>query len=188
MHSIFAFIIGYILGCFNAAYYYAKHSKIDIFASGSGNAGAANAYRLLGKRAGVTVFLIDIIKAIIAVLIVTLCCSNVLLASTAAVAVILGHTFPLQLRFRGGKGVACYIGALLALLTLKSIIILISLFGLCYAADRFIFKKSYKRVGFIVLFISLFFVFKDLGYQAGFIILAGFSLIIIKHIFPGKRL
>ena len=94
---------------------------IDLRSLGSGNIGATNAVRAMGKRWGVVVFALDAAKAAVPVLLATWWLAphpEVKLetwTSAMAVAAVAGHIFPVYLRFRGGKGVACAFGAFGAL-------------------------------------------------------------------------
>lgn len=117
-----AILASYVLGCLNAAYYWVRlvHGA-DLRLKGSGNAGARNAGRVYGWCDFVIVFALDALKAVLAV------CAGLWLAGPAsplaglcALAVVIGHVWPLQLRGRGGKGLASAIGALLALLLARS--------------------------------------------------------------------
>jgi len=94
---------------------------IDIREHGSGNAGTTNALRVLGKKAGLIVFLGDVAKTVLAVLLVRLLFGQKdgdmlpLLGMYAAAGAILGHNFPVQLGFKGGKGIACTAGLVVTL-------------------------------------------------------------------------
>ncbi len=81
---------------------------------GSGNIGATNVHRSVGGKAGVIVLLLDILKGFLAVWTAALLTHNDSLAlALGAVAVMLGHCYPVLLGFKGGKAVACFIGAFL---------------------------------------------------------------------------
>jgi len=92
----------------------------DIRKIGSGNIGATNVHRTLGRKAGVIVLLLDVLKGFAAVWIGALISHGDPIAlGAAALAVMAGHCYPILLRFRGGKAVACYIGAFLYLAPLS---------------------------------------------------------------------
>ena len=113
---VLAAVIGYLLGCSNMALYLSKYKGVDMRAAGSGNLGASNAMVLMGWGAGVIVGLHDIGKAILAVLLaVWLFPGAAYIGAVAGVACVLGHMFPFYLRFKGGKGLASYIGMTIAL-------------------------------------------------------------------------
>ena len=118
---IVSLIIGYVFGIFQTAYFYGRMNGIDIREHGSGNAGTTNALRVLGKKAGVVVFLGDFFKCFLAVYLVKgifggmMPDSIFLIGVYGATGCVLGHNFPIQLNFRGGKGIACTAGMLAAL-------------------------------------------------------------------------
>ncbi len=115
MEGLCSTLIGYLIGCINPAYIAAKHKGFDIRKSGSGNAGASNAVITMGKGIGAVSAFCDIFKAVLAVKIVMLLFPKYKLAwSLAATSCILGHIFPCQMNFRGGKGLACLAGIVLA--------------------------------------------------------------------------
>ncbi len=87
--------------------------KGDIRSEGSGNPGARNAGRLFGKKAFVTTFVGDALKGAIAVGVARWLDFGAAIELLALVAVMLGHVFPVILKFRGGKGVSTFIGGLL---------------------------------------------------------------------------
>lgn len=108
----------YVIGTFNPSYLISRFKGFDIRKAGSGNAGGSNAIITMGKKVGVICMIIDIFKAYAAVAV-----SKYLFASYAdelfvvavsSTSVILGHMFPVAMRFKGGKGLACLGGSLLA--------------------------------------------------------------------------
>ena len=113
-------VIGYLFGIVQTAYIYGKMNGIDIREHGSGNAGTTNALRVLGKKAGAIVFAGDFLKCFLSIHLVRIVFKNSapdilpLLGIYAATGCILGHNFPVQLNFRGGKGIACTAGLLAA--------------------------------------------------------------------------
>lgn len=113
-------VIGYICGLFQTSYIYGRANGIDIRNYGSGNAGTTNALRTLGAKAGAVTFLGDCFKCVIAVLLVRVIFGNShrdiirLLGLYASAGAILGHNFPFYLKFKGGKGIACTAGLLVA--------------------------------------------------------------------------
>lgn len=107
-------LIAYMLGNISPSTILAKAKGIDIKKAGSGNAGTTNALRVLGAKAAVITLVIDIGKGFLAVFIAGMFL-NPMQVSFCALAVFLGHVWPLLLEFKGGKGVATAFGALLAL-------------------------------------------------------------------------
>jgi glycerol-3-phosphate acyltransferase PlsY len=88
----------------------------DVRSMGSGNIGATNVLRTTGRALGVVTLLLDIAKGYFAVwMMLRVTGGNIAWASAAAVAVLLGHAFPVFLKFKGGKAVASYVGAFLCL-------------------------------------------------------------------------
>lgn len=121
MIRVICLLIGYVCGLFQTAYIYGKMHGIDIRTVGSGNAGTTNALRVLGKKAGLIVFLGDVAKTVIAVVIVRLLFGTVyadsiyMLVLYTAAGVILGHNFPFYMGFKGGKGIAATAGMIASL-------------------------------------------------------------------------
>lgn len=120
MERLVCLAIGYCLGLIQTAYFYGKMKGIDIRQHGSGNAGTTNTLRVLGTKAGLIVLLGDILKTILAVVIVTLLFKNshpdtiYLLKLYAGTGAILGHNFPFYMNFKGGKGIAATAGLVLS--------------------------------------------------------------------------
>ena len=115
MKYVLCILIGYLIGAINPSYIVAKLRGVDIREKGSKNAGASNALILFGKVIGVGCALFDIAKAAFAIWL----CGKLFpeLAYSFAVtgvACILGHVFPFYMKFKGGKGLACLGGMILA--------------------------------------------------------------------------
>ena len=119
-------MIGYGFGCIQSAYIIGKLTKkIDVREHGSGNAGMTNVIRVIGRKAGLVVFVCDVLKAIAAFVVCALIFSgggtffpNELPLEPglyAGLGVLLGHNFPFFLKFRGGKGIASSLGIMLAI-------------------------------------------------------------------------
>lgn len=109
-------ILGYLIGCINLSYLFSKMRGYDIREHGSKNAGASNVIILMGKKAGVIVAIVDILKAYVVVrFFVWLFPELSVAGALAGMAVILGHIFPFYMNFRGGKGFASIGGTILAL-------------------------------------------------------------------------
>ena len=109
-------IIGYLLGAISFAVIIARSKGVDIFKEGSGNPGATNVKRILGKKWGNAVFALDALKGFTAAGLPLMVYHDDRLAVIGLIAAILGHSFSVFLKFRGGKGVATTIGGLLALM------------------------------------------------------------------------
>ena len=120
----------YLLGSIPFGYIAGRIGGIDIRNSGSGNIGATNVMRTLGKAYGYPVFALDFLKGLAAVRLSALITERMPFASfsaevagmAAAVLCVIGHSFPIWLRFKGGKGVATSAGALFGLMPFALII------------------------------------------------------------------
>ena len=116
MGYLIAIFAAYTLGSSNMAYYISRMKQVDIRKNGSGNLGASNAAVLFGWGTAVLVALHDIGKAFLAVLLAKLVFPQLpFVGAAAGVACVLGHIFPFYLRFKGGKGLASFLGMLIAL-------------------------------------------------------------------------
>ena len=129
--SIIALIVGYLFGNIPNGYLYAKAHGIDIFKEGSGNPGSTNVLRTLGKRAGITVLLMDIAKCVVPIFFMVLFFKpgnedqKTLLMMVTGLGAILGHNFPFLSKVKGGKGVACTGALLLVLAPLSTVFLLL---------------------------------------------------------------
>lgn len=115
MKYVLCILIGYLIGAINPSYIIAKLRGFDIREKGSKNAGASNALILFGKVLGIGCALFDIAKATFAIWL----CEKLFPELTysfavTGVACILGHVFPFYMNFKGGKGLACLGGMILA--------------------------------------------------------------------------
>jgi glycerol-3-phosphate acyltransferase PlsY len=118
----FILVLAYLLGSVPTAVWVSQwYFGIDIREHGSGNAGATNTFRVLGKRAGIGVMLFDMMKGFIAVKFALFSNLNVHgeaymnLQVFLGLAAVLGHIFPIWAEFRGGKGIATLFGMILSI-------------------------------------------------------------------------
>ncbi|MGB0413116.1 MAG: glycerol-3-phosphate 1-O-acyltransferase PlsY [Coraliomargarita sp.] len=116
LHIIIVSVVGYFLGAISFAVIVAKSKGVDIFKEGSGNPGATNVKRVLGSKAGNTVFVLDALKGVVAAGWPFWILNDIQLGVVGLLAAIIGHSFSVFLKFRGGKGVATTMGGLLALM------------------------------------------------------------------------
>jgi glycerol-3-phosphate acyltransferase PlsY len=151
----------------------------DIRTTGSGNIGATNVARSGAKGLGIATLLLDMAKAYVAVKITQhLAPGNYDLAVVAAVAAILGHVFPIWLRFRGGKGVASALGVFLAL-TPISAACTFAVFLVIVLITRYVSLASIIGSATFPLFGFYFVPFRTPIVITGFLFIP--LLIIVKH-------
>jgi glycerol-3-phosphate acyltransferase PlsY len=139
LHLATAVVIAYLLGGIPFGYLFVRFALgKDIRSMGSGNIGATNVHRSAGGKAGAIVLALDIAKGFLAVWISALLNPNSPLAlALAAAAVMIGHAFPVFLRFKGGKAVACIIRAFLYIAPLALVAVLL-IFVLVVAVTKYI--------------------------------------------------
>ena len=159
-------LVAYFLGSIPTGYLVGKARGIDIRTVGSGNIGATNVLRVLGKPAGIFVLLVDAAKGFVAcqfagVLVLRLLAgpnANVdreLLRITGAFFAILGHNYTCWLKFKGGKGIATSAGAVLALLP-KAFGVSLASWVIVFAATRYVSVASITAA-FLLPFAAWFF-------------------------------
>jgi glycerol-3-phosphate acyltransferase PlsY len=141
-------VTAYLLGSIPSAVWWGKrYYGIDVREFGSGNAGATNTFRVLGKKAGIPVLFIDIVKGTSAVLLAFLSPfvfeSNqfVNLQLGLGIAALVGHVFPIFAGFRGGKGVATILGIVICLTPITSLMVL-GVFLIVLLATRYVSLSS----------------------------------------------
>ena len=162
------FVLSYLIGSVNTSIIVGKClAGTDIRQHGSGNAGATNALRTLGKKAGILVIVGDCLKAVIAVIIAMLILPvQPLAVYCAGIGAVLGHNFPLYFKFKGGKGIlsggtiAIMIDWRIALVVWGGFIVLavvtryVSL-GSCWAGASFPFATWFVYQDVILLVLSI---------------------------------
>ena len=178
-----AALVAYLLGSIPFGFIAGLIAGVDVREHGSGNIGATNTLRVLGKKYGYAVFVADVLKGFFAVRIALWLAqfdpsTSYFIGILAAFFVVVGHSFPVWLRFRGGKGVAAAAGACLGLLPVATFIAVIVWIAIFFA---FRFVSLASIIAAIALPISAWF----LGNVADPILL-GFSgliaaLIIFRH-------
>jgi len=135
MTALGAVLVSYLLGSIPFAQIAARLKGIDLRLHGSGNVGATNAIRVLGRKHGIPVLLADIVKGWAAAALVPRAFGlvSVEMGILCGVAAVLGHIWPVTLRFRGGKGVATSAGALFALAPLATFVGLAAFLAVLFA-------------------------------------------------------
>ncbi len=122
--EIIGVVLAYLLGSLPSSVWLGQaYHGIDVRNFGSGNAGATNTFRVLGKKAGILVMALDIFKGLTAVTLATVWMQLGLIAETQIVlfklifgiSAVIGHIFPIYVGFKGGKGVATLLGMVLGL-------------------------------------------------------------------------
>lgn len=114
-------IIGYFIGCINLSYIISRLKGFDIRHVGSGNAGASNLVIVIGKKIGLFVAVLDVMKAFMAFRMAQFIFPDAYVGMIsyagviAGVGAVIGHVFPFYMGFKGGKGLACYGGTVLAI-------------------------------------------------------------------------
>ena len=169
-------VLGYLLGSISFALIIARARGVDILNVGSGNPGATNVKRVVGPGPGNIVFFLDCLKGFIAAGWPLILFSNFvdppLLGVLGFLAAILGHSFSVFLKFKGGKGVAVTVGGLLALMPFVFLISIL-VWALVFYVTRYVSFAS------LCLGASLPFSAVLLGYRGGLLLLALFLAIMI---------
>ena len=135
-------LLGYVFGSFPSGYLAGKITKgIDIRSLGSGSTGATNVLRHIGKRAAITVFLLDVLKGVVPILLAKYLLRNDFWQVATGLSTLIGHIWPVWLNWRGGKAVATGLGIFLGLswqvglATLGIFILIITLFKIVSLAS-----------------------------------------------------
>jgi glycerol-3-phosphate acyltransferase PlsY len=144
---VFTTLVAYLLGGIPFGYLFVRFVLgKDIRTMGSGNIGATNVHRTAGGKAGVIVLLLDILKGFLAVWFAGVVTHGDSVAvALAATAVMIGHSYPLFLRFKGGKAVASCIGAFLYIAPL-AVLAVVPIFVLIVAVSKYISLASILSV------------------------------------------
>lgn len=121
----FMLLFAYLLGSLPTGFLVGYFSGVDVRQAGSGNVGATNVARVVGKRQGLITLVADVAKGFIPVIGSLEMSLGPVVTSFVALAAFLGHLFPIFLRFRGGKGVATSLGVLLALAPLGTGVLIV---------------------------------------------------------------
>jgi glycerol-3-phosphate acyltransferase PlsY len=137
MADLLAVLAAYLMGSIPFAQLLSKRRGVDLRRVGSGNVGATNVLRTLGVRPAVLAMMLDAVKGMVAVLIAQRLTNGVAAPVAAGLASMIGHVYPVWLRFRGGKGVATAAGAF-AVLAPVAAAVAAGVFLLTVALTRFI--------------------------------------------------
>ena len=173
--------ISYLIGSIPFGFMITKiFLKKDIREIGSGNIGATNALRTGNKLIGYSTLILDISKAVILLLIIKFNFSEYLF--TSSIAVFLGHVFPIWLKFKGGKGVATYVGILFCINVYLAVIFIVVWFVVFVMSK---YSSLASMVASLLVPLSSYYLLNDINYYF-YIIL--FLLILITHRENIKRL
>lgn len=179
-------ICSYLLGSIPFGLLVAKCKGVDIRKHGSGNIGATNVWRVCGWRCGLPVFVLDVVKGVTAVwlarwLAVRFGSDAAWAGIAAAMACILGHSFPVWLGFKGGKGVATSLGVFLGLMPLPSVVALL-LWIIIFKVSGYVSLASIvAAVALPAAAIAMQFTNWKYGWPvSGFAIVAGL-LVVVRH-------
>jgi glycerol-3-phosphate acyltransferase PlsY len=129
--------LGYALGSVPFAFLLARRAGIDVRVAGSGNVGAANVLRTASAPLGIATVVLDVSKGAAAVLIAQSIAGTAAAMAAAGVAAIVGHIYPVWLRFHGGKGVAVAAGVF-GVLTPHATLAALAVFSLVVFVTRFV--------------------------------------------------
>lgn len=141
---IIAVAIGYCFGLILMGYILGKMKNVDLTKEGSGNVGSTNTLRTLGVSAGLFTLLCDCLKCVVAVFVVWLIFGHFyddpsIFKVYAGLGVVLGHDFPIYMKFKGGKGIASTLGFIIAL------------FPMCVAIPAIIFITTVALTRYVSL-------------------------------------
>ena len=116
MQAVLSLGLGYFIGCINPAAWISRRKKVNLKEEGTGNLGATNTALVLGQKAGWFVLIFDMLKAIFSYKIARALFPKIALVAglMAGIGVLLGHCFPFNMHFIGGKGLASFGGLVLA--------------------------------------------------------------------------
>ena len=182
MTDLIVFLAAYVIGATPFGYFAGKLKGIDIREHGSGNIGATNVLRTLGKGVGIPVFILDVLKGAVPVLLAQMLFSESdITAVLAALGTILGHTFTFWLGFKGGKGVATSGGAILALVPLALLGGLVAWLAVFYSTRYVALASIVAAVAIPVVVAIQTLIWKSAGYPLlVFSIVVG-ALVVWRH-------
>ena len=174
MEAAIRLLIAYLLGSISTGAIVPRMMGVDIYTRGSGNPGASNVMRTLGKRAGAVVMLLDAAKGLFAAMIGAAVSTE--LGFWCALAAVVGHIVPVWLRFRGGRGVATAIGAVLFLAPWFGVVLAVG-----WAATVALTKTaSIASLGAMILYVPGYALY---GHRGWSLVAAGITalLVVVRH-------
>lgn len=153
MRYLWCILIGYLFGSVSFATIFSKIKKVNLKENGTRNLGATNTMLVMGKKYGVIVMLLDVLKAVLAIIV-----SRALFPQFSAAGIlsgssaVLGHICPFYLKFKGGKGLACFAGMILALDPVLFVFMLILCVGAMIIANHSVIVPYTAAVVFPVFY------------------------------------
>lgn len=183
MSFILAFLLSFFIGAIPFGVYIGKMRGVDVRSVGSGNIGATNVWRVLGPKAGTAAFVLDVLKGVAGVLIGRWLLNYELGYALCGIAAVLGHTFSPFLGFKGGKGIATSLGALLALMPMVGVLAILTWAFVLY-------KTRTVSIASVTACIGLpFFAYAFYGFKLFFFVALLMGVIaFLKHIPNMKRI
>lgn len=169
-------VAAYLLGSVPSGFIFGRLAGVDVRRTGSGNIGATNVARVLGKGVGLLTLIADVAKGLVPVLLARWLFMEDWLIAGIAAAAFLGHLYPVFLRFQGGKGVATALGAMLAIAWPATLVLVFVFAGVVLSSRR-------VSLASITAATAAPFVLWALFYPPAFIALGVFlaSMIILRH-------
>jgi|SRR5215470_14619907 glycerol-3-phosphate acyltransferase PlsY len=176
-------IFSYLLGSVPSGFIIGKLSGLDVRKAGSGNIGATNVARVIGKGGGLLTLLADTAKGLIPVLAARQMALSDPLTALIGVAAFLGHLYPIFLKFKGGKGVATALGVLLALAPAATVVLMVVFAGVAFTT-RIVSLSSMAAAMAAPLVLWLFY------YPPASILMSAFmaAMIVLRHYANIQRL
>lgn len=176
MPGVLVIVCAYLLGSIPSGFLLASLAGIDIRQSGSGNVGATNVARVVGKSVGVITLLADTAKGWIPVVVALELGLGPDVTALVGGAAFLGHLYPVFLKFKGGKGVATALGVLLGIAPLASVVLL-AVFALMALSTRIVSLSSITTAAATPFVIWAF------SHVLPFIFLSGFlaAMVVVRH-------
>jgi glycerol-3-phosphate acyltransferase PlsY len=186
---ILSIVVSYLIGSIPTAVWYGKFFHgLDVRNYGSGNAGATNTLRTLGKSAGIIVMLGDVLKGWSATNIANYLFNHGIIYENNlmvyqiifGVVAVIGHIFPVFGGFKGGKGVACLLGMIIAI-NLEIALICISVFAVVFLLSRYVSLGSMLATLAFPIVVLIFPRFNDGGPLVIILGFALFAIVVITH-------
>ncbi len=175
--NLLILFLGYLFGSFPSGYLAGRISKgVDIRSLGSGSTGATNVLRHIGKRAAIAVFLIDVFKGVLSILLAKYLLLNDSLQIAVGLSTLIGHIWPVWLNWKGGKAVATGLGIFLGLswqvglATLGIFLLMITIFRIVSLAS-----VSAALSLPLIMFLS----FKNSGVSLPFLVISLLAMILV---------